>query len=94
MFDQLTRSLNSPRNKCKLLHIDTSKMNQATPWRGSTKLSKDKARRIRERFASGEAVAVLAAEFGVSDQAIKDIINFETWASAGGPRSAPGRNHS
>jgi hypothetical protein len=56
--------------------------------RGSTKLNRDKARQIRERFAAGESADRLAQEFGVSDQAIKDIVNFETWVGAGGPKPA------
>ena len=46
------------------------------------------ARRIRELFAEGETVLGLAQRFDVSDQTIKDVLNFETWSSAGGPRKA------
>jgi hypothetical protein len=55
---------------------------------GRTKLNTYTARQIRERFAAGESAAKLAADFGVSDQAIKDIVNFETWVGAGGPKPA------
>lgn len=57
------------------------------PHGRGAKLSNDKARKIRERFAAGESAADLAAEFAVSDQAVKDIVNFETWVGAGGPRA-------
>jgi len=50
------------------------------------------ARAIRERFARGDPVLKLAHEYGVSDQTIKDILNFETWVSAGGPRLSSGRH--
>jgi hypothetical protein len=50
------------------------------------KLNAQAARQIREAYAAGEEVLDLAARFSVSDQAIKDVLNFETWAAAGGPR--------
>ena len=52
----------------------------------ATKLTVEKAREIRVRFAGGETAQELATAFGVSDQAVKDVVNFETWQSAGGPR--------
>lgn len=52
----------------------------------ATKLTAEKAREIRVRFAAGESPQELAEAFGVSDQAVKDVVNFETWQSAGGPR--------
>lgn len=61
-------------------------MADSQQWRGSTKLNAQKAREIRERFAKGATADELANAFGVSDQAIKDIVNFETWVSAGGPK--------
>jgi hypothetical protein len=54
--------------------------------RVNKRLSARAAREIRERFASGESVYDLASDYGVSDQAIKDVLNFETWVGAGGPR--------
>ena len=51
----------------------------------ATKLTAEKARQIRIRFAAGESPQELAAAFGVSDQAVKDVVNFGTWQSAGGP---------
>ena len=50
------------------------------------KLSAQIARQIRESYAAGDEILDLAMEFGVSDQAIRDVLNFETWAAAGGPR--------
>lgn len=50
------------------------------------KITAQSARQIRESYAAGEEILELAARFGVSDQAIKDVLNFETWAGAGGPR--------
>lgn len=50
------------------------------------KLTAMQARQIRELHADGESVLDLAQRFGVSDQAISDVLNFETWGSAGGPR--------
>jgi hypothetical protein len=50
------------------------------------KLTATKARDIRERFAAGESIEELTCRFEVSDQAIKDVLNYETWAAAGGPR--------
>jgi DNA invertase Pin-like site-specific DNA recombinase len=50
------------------------------------KLNAQTARQIREAYASGDEILELATRFGVSDQAIKDVLNFETWAAAGGPR--------
>jgi DNA invertase Pin-like site-specific DNA recombinase len=52
------------------------------------KLNAAQARQIRELFADGESVLDLARRFSVSDQAIKDVLNFETWGSAGGPRKS------
>jgi transposase len=53
------------------------------------KLSGHSAREIRELYAQGISVMILAARFGVSYQAIKDVLNFETWGSADGPRKQP-----
>jgi hypothetical protein len=53
------------------------------------KLNGHSAREIRELYAQGISVMILAARFSVSDQAIKDVLNFETWGSAGGPRKQP-----
>jgi DNA invertase Pin-like site-specific DNA recombinase len=55
------------------------------PYKGP-KLQAAQAREIRELYADGHSVLELAARFHVSDQAIKDVLNFETWSSAGGPR--------
>lgn len=52
----------------------------------TAKLDALKARAIREAFTRGRTVEQLVSQYGVSDQAIKDVLNFETWASAGGPR--------
>ena len=58
---------------------------QKNPNKGS-RLSAQNAREIREAYAVGHSILSLAERFGVSDQAIKDVLNFETWAGAGGPR--------
>jgi hypothetical protein len=58
---------------------------EKNPNKGA-KLNAQTARQIREAYAGGADVLELASRFGVSDQAIKDVLNFETWASAGGPR--------
>ena len=57
----------------------------ANPQKGA-KLNAQTAREIREAYAGGVTVLELAERFRVSDQAVKDVLNFETWASAGGPR--------
>ena len=62
----------------------------SNPSKGA-KLNAQVARQIREAYADGATVLELAKRFGVSDQAVKDVLNFETWASAGGPRR-PVRN--
>lgn len=50
------------------------------------KLTARAAREIRERFARGATVLELAQTYWVSDQAVKDVLNFETWVGAGGLR--------
>ena len=61
-----------------------------SPGKGA-KLNATQARQIRELSAGGDSVLELARRFGVSDQAIKDVLNFETWSAAGGPRKAAQR---
>lgn len=45
----------------------------------SSKLSDDDVRSIRERAASGEKQKDLAAEYGVSEPTISEIVNRRTW---------------
>lgn len=47
---------------------------EAKQGRGVGRLTFAKAREIRERFAAGESVDILASEFRMSDQAIKDVL--------------------
>ena len=60
-------------------------MNQRKPF-NARKLTAEKAREIRVRHGDGESILKLARDYGVSDQAIKDVLNYETWGSAGPPR--------
>jgi transposase-like protein len=50
------------------------------------KLTAEKARAIRERHALGESVEDLAKVYGVSEEALKDVLRYLTWAFAG-PKS-------
>lgn len=50
------------------------------------KLTAERARLIRELFAAGESMYALAQQFNVSTTTIKDVVTFETWGRAGGPR--------
>jgi hypothetical protein len=65
--------------------ITVSVLSKKNPDKGP-KLNAIQARQIRELYAHGDSVLELAGRFNVSDQAIKDVLNFETWGSAGGPR--------
>lgn len=50
-----------------------------------TKLSEEKARLIRERYAEGETMAAVAKNFSVNYQTVWAVLHGRTWASAGGP---------
>jgi hypothetical protein len=66
--------------------IITSRVSSTKHPDKGPKLNARHAREIRQLHAEGEPVLKLADQFDVSDQAIKDVLNFETWVSAGGPR--------
>ena len=51
----------------------------------ATKLDNEAARRIRERFAAGDDVHLLADEYGVVKSTIRDVAYGDTWPDAGGP---------
>lgn len=46
---------------------------------GSAKLDAVKVAAIRRRKAAGEHRLALAAEYGVSEKAIRDVVNFKSW---------------
>lgn len=50
------------------------------------KLTAERARQIRERYAQGDSIATLVDVYGVSSTTIRDVLNYETWGRAGGPR--------
>jgi hypothetical protein len=50
------------------------------------RLTASVARELREFFRKRPTVRDLMEAVGVSDQTIKDVLNFETSAGAGGPR--------
>jgi hypothetical protein len=53
------------------------------------KLNAPKARSIRERFAAGDSMKTLAEAYSVSETTIRDVLRYETWGRAGGPRLDP-----
>ena len=44
-----------------------------------TKLSYEKAAEIRERYAAGESITVLAVHYNVAYRTIIDVIEYRTW---------------
>jgi DNA-binding NarL/FixJ family response regulator len=50
------------------------------------KLTAPQARAIRLAFAEGKSIKELAAEYGVSESTVWNVVNYETWVSAGPPR--------
>lgn len=60
---------------------------------GQVRLTAQAAKEIRVRFSAGETVEQLKEIFSVSDQAVRDVLNFETWAGAGGPRRTNYRDY-
>lgn len=52
---------------------------------GSAKLTEEQIVEMRVRFAAGETLLKLAADYGVSDSSVSMIANGLRWAHAGGP---------
>ncbi|MFF8910580.1 HNH endonuclease family protein [Streptomyces olivaceoviridis] len=57
----------------------------------SARLSEAQVVGIRVRFAAGETTPALAAEFGVSEGCITDVVNGRNWKHVGGPIKTHGR---
>lgn len=58
---------------------------EAKPRRVSTKLTADQVLAIRVAAADGQQLKKLGAQYGVSHQAISQIVQGETWRQVGGP---------
>ena len=50
------------------------------------KLNAQRARELRERFAKGTSIKTLAEQYNVSETTVRDVLRYETWSGAGGPR--------
>lgn len=62
-------------------HVEPVSMAVNTQRGDCAKLTADDVRAIRTRRAAGERLRVIAADFGVSDQAVSDIARRKRWAN-------------
>jgi transposase-like protein len=50
------------------------------------KLTASTAHAIRLAFMAGKSIKELAAEHDVSEDTVSNVVNYDTWVSAGPPR--------
>lgn len=53
----------------------------------SRKLTAERARQLRVDYANGATIQELERRYDVSNSTVWNVVNYETWVSAGPPRS-------